>query len=116
MPDKSNETSTKLVLPNGQKIAIGSQVGTLGALVLILWQGMSAAQSFIREAEATRDEVSALGDRLDKMDTAITALAANEKRIETVEAENTRLRGDVAQLQLSIAATLACARDRKRCP
>lgn len=119
MTDKidSAATSTKLVLPGGQKIALGSQVGTLGALLLILWQGMSAAQSFIVEAEATRNEVSALGTRLDRMDTAITALVANEKRIDNAEAEITRLRAELAQTRLDAIAAIACAKTRgKQCP
>jgi len=115
-PDESAATSTKLVLPNGQKVSLGFQGGTFATALLVAWQLWSGAASTLEKIETTSAKVDMVGVRIDDMERAIADLAANEKRITTVEAENTRLRSDVAQLQLDIAAALACARDKRKCP
>jgi hypothetical protein len=114
--DESAATSTKLVLPNGQKVSLGFQGGTFVTALVVAWQLWTGAAATLEKIETTSEKVDTIGERIDGMEKAIVDLAANEKRITTVEAENARLRSDVAQLQLDIAAALACARDKRKCP
>ena len=115
--DSSAATSTKLVLPSGHKVSLGFQGGTFVTALVVAWQIATGATDTLEEIEATSEKVDAIGTRIDGMEKAIEALAANEKRIDTVEQENTRLRAELAQVRLDAAAALACAKTRgKQCP
>lgn len=104
------------LVPGGKQLANGAQVGTLGVLLWIGWQGNAIYEGIMGEAERTREEIATLGRRLDTMEDTIRKLAANEKRVEAIEAESVRLREAQAQVKLEVAAAMACARERKRCP
>lgn len=118
-PDESAaQTSTKLVLPSGQKIplaSLGFQGGSFITLILLAWLGQGTVERFIDEAAETREAVELLGERLDKVDNAIEKLSENAAQIERLSSDLAEVRATNARLATELAATSACARDKRKC-
>lgn len=116
--ESSAATSTKLVLPGGQKIPIASlgiQGGSFVTLLLLGWLGQSTVEKFVEEAEETREAVEKLGQRLDKVDNSIEQLAQNAEQLERLSADLAEVRATSVRLSTEIVAANACARDKRKC-